>query len=61
MKRFVKNIFSYFGYSITKTKKIKNGMELYEYNDVNGNFDYGKYKSIQTEGNKRKIDNVWVE
>ncbi len=30
------------------------------YRDRNGSFDYNRYKSIQQNGNKAKIDNVWV-
>lgn len=33
---------------------------LYEYKDQTGEFDYDKYKSIQEQGNKIKIDQVWA-
>jgi hypothetical protein len=34
---------------------------LLGYNDPAGNFDYSRYVAIQTEGNKRKIDQVWAD
>lgn len=39
----------------------KIGYVIHSYVDATGNFDYEKYKRIQTEGNKRKIDKVWVQ
>ncbi len=33
---------------------------LYSYEDSHGNFDYERYRRIQEEGNRRKIQNVWV-
>lgn len=33
---------------------------LYSYTDEKGNFDYERYKKIQEEGNKKKLNNVWV-
>ncbi len=48
MKNTIKGIFNYFGFSISRNEKVKNNMELYEYTDSNGKFDYQKYKSIQT-------------
>ncbi len=34
--------------------------ELHNYCTVDGEFDYEKYRNIQIEGNKRKINNIWV-
>ncbi|PZQ45821.1 MAG: hypothetical protein DI551_06290, partial [Micavibrio aeruginosavorus] len=36
------------------------GFALYSYVDEAGNFDYEKYRRIQEDGNKRKIDRVWA-
>jgi hypothetical protein len=35
-------------------------LKVNKYFDKNGNFDYNKYKEIQTAGNKKKIENTWV-
>ena len=35
--------------------------ELHEYRDPSGMFDYEAYRRVQTEGNKRKIDNVFAD
>lgn len=37
-----------------------NGRQLYQYLKEDGSFDYDHYKQVQTAGNKRKIDRVWV-
>lgn len=34
---------------------------LFKYQKADGTFDYEKYRSIQTAGNHRKIDNVWAD
>lgn len=63
LKNTIKKIFKRFGYQAIKIKpsiKKKSGYQLFEYQDSKGQFDYNKYKQIQTEGNKRKINNVWV-
>ncbi|HLG90580.1 MAG TPA: methyltransferase domain-containing protein [Candidatus Saccharimonadales bacterium] len=39
---------------------IDNEFTLYSYVGEDGEFDYERYRSIQEEGNKRKIDKVWV-
>lgn len=35
-------------------------MELHQYLNPDGSFNYQEYKRVQTEGNKRKINQVWV-
>ena len=37
------------------------GVELYTYYRKDGSFDYERYKRVQTEGNKRKLGQVWVQ
>lgn len=34
---------------------------LHQYKDAQGGFDYARYRQIQTEGNRRKIETVWVQ
>lgn len=34
--------------------------EVYPYLTTDGNFDYERYRKIQNQGNKEKIDRVWV-
>jgi hypothetical protein len=34
---------------------------LYTYYRKDGSFDYERYKRVQTEGNKRKLGQVWVQ
>ena len=34
-------------------------MFIYRYEDSDGNFNYEKYKRIQIEGNRRKINSIW--
>ncbi len=36
------------------------GYALFSYVDERGNFDYEKYRKIQEDGNKRKLDRVWA-
>lgn len=37
------------------------GYQLYQYRKSDGSFDYEKYKRVQTAGNRRKIEKVWVQ
>lgn len=39
----------------------ENSYTVFSYNDESGKFDYELYKNIQEAGNKRKIDNSWVQ
>jgi len=51
------------GYVVNKLPENfdhKEGYVLHKYLDKFGNFDYESYIKIQTEGNKRKIDRVFV-
>lgn len=34
---------------------------LHRYKDAKGEFDYARYRQIQTEGNRRKLETVWVQ
>ena len=59
-------ILKIFGYEIRKSvshdKSIDKvlGYEQYQYCKPDGTFDYQKYKQIQLDGNKKKIEKVWV-
>jgi hypothetical protein len=41
-------------------RDISQGFVLYRYVKKDGTFDYDKYRQIQEEGNKAKINNVWA-
>lgn len=68
-KKLLRKFFGLIGYQVIKTnyvnpyivdvrnvKNFKDGYELYKYTKDNGDFDYDKYKSIQTARNHSKID-----
>lgn len=55
IKRNFKKLFSF------SLKETQGGFKLYSYKKSNGEFDYDEYKRVQTEGNKRKINNRWVQ
>lgn len=45
---------------IQKNRREVPGFSLHAYIKKDGSFDYEKYRRIQEDGNKRKIDKVWV-
>jgi hypothetical protein len=63
LKKIVKTILRQFDYEIRRIPKYREelpGFVLYHYLNKDGVFDYEKYSKLQKEGNKRKINNVWV-
>jgi hypothetical protein len=42
-------------------RRYENRVSFYDYTDESGKFDYDLYKSIQQEGNKRKIECNWAD
>ncbi len=59
----LKRVLARLGYDIRlidPDRQQRAGYTLYRYLRKDGSFDYEKYKQIQTEGNKRKADRVWV-
>lgn len=63
MKRLVKTALRRIGYDIRsypKNAEGSPGFVLFRYLNRDGSFDYEKYRTIQVEGNKSKINNVWV-
>lgn len=63
LKRTVRSIFGQFGYEIRRLPKNRTespGVIIHSYLKKDGSFDYDKYRQIQEDGNKRKINNVWV-
>ena len=60
LKKLVRTILMWLGYQVINTRKESSGFVLYPYLRSDGSFDYEKYSQIQKEGNKRKIENVWV-
>ncbi len=62
-KQFVNSILGKAGYQICRLSPDPDrsrGFTLYRYLTKDGAFDYGKYRQIQIEGNKRKIDTIWA-
>lgn len=49
-----------FGVSAQVSPVIDGNYALFSYTKADGSFDYDRYRSIQEEGNKRKLDNVWA-
>jgi len=62
MNKLIRTMAHSLGYEITKLRPVdkRNGFELYQYRKADGTFDYEKYKQVQTAGNRRKIEKVWV-
>ena len=63
LKTIIKGLFARSGYEIRKipvNRDERHGYVLYKYLKKDGSFDYDKYRQTQIEGNKRKIENVWV-
>ena len=62
MKRSVNAILSQIGYEIRRIqiREESPGFVLHRYLNSDGSFDYEKYRKIQEDGNKRKINKVWV-
>lgn len=46
-----------FGYGRTQSGS---GVQVFRYLRQDGSFDYERYKRVQTAGNRKKIDKVWV-
>lgn len=62
MKTLIQQFVRGFGYELKRVNPIKEnaGHQLYQYRRIDDSFDYGSYVKAQTEGNKKKIQNVWV-
>ena len=63
MKKILLLILKRLGYDIKTTDKAiqqKGLYQLYAYTRKDGSFDYDRYKRVQTEGNKKKLDSTWV-
>jgi len=58
MKKIIEKTAKKLGYELVKAEEniVKAGYQLYDYNK-NGTLDYEKYRDIQVQGNKRKINN----
>lgn len=62
-KQKIKWAINKLGYEIKKISTgvtVKNHFQIYEYLNKDGSFDYETYKKVQIQGNKKKIDAVWV-
>ena len=63
LKKWVETILKQIGYeirAIPNNREGPPGFVLYHYLNVDGSFDYEKYRKIQEDGNKSKINKVWV-
>ena len=62
IKSAVKGLLNGFGLEISRYRPVKfeHGIQQYQYLRRDGSFDYELYKYVQTQGNKRKIENTWV-
>ncbi len=62
---FLNKVLNQFGYHLNKMHKTqrqdKGLYTIHSYLNEEGKFDYQKYKKIQQEGNKSKLDLVWVK
>lgn len=59
----INGVLAKYGYEIRKvgsSLQEKPHYTLYQFMRDDGSFDYDKYRQIQTDGNKRKIANVWA-
>ena len=62
-KRAINRLLARFDYKVTRISSLhdtNSGYSLYSYVRDDGSFDYESYQRIQTEGNKRKILEVWA-
>ena len=63
-KKIVKKIFFDLGYDIVpavKNRDNQKGYYLYSYINENGELDLEQYRKVQSEGNKKKLERVWVK
>ena len=63
LRKLVKRMALSQGYlikNVSKNYQPDKGYVLYDYKKPDGTFDYELYKSIQTQGNKEKINKTWV-
>ncbi len=63
VKRMANALLGRLGYEIRRVRSRvegEAGFELYRHRTRDGRFDYEAYKEIQTKGNHRKLDHVWV-
>lgn len=63
LKQLLKKLLKQLGYEIKKKDfqvQENTFYQLYAYTRKDGSFDYNAYKQIQTAGNKRKVEAVWV-
>ena len=62
-KNLIAGVVGRFGYEIKRIPPNRNTRQLfalYKYLNHGGSFDYATYRRVQEEGNKRKLQTVWV-
>lgn len=63
LKKIVKNLLASSNYEIRRIQKNRDknhGFMLHQYLKEDGAFDYEKYRQVQVDGNKQKIQKVWA-
>lgn len=62
IKLLIKEVACRCGYAVVKLPSgyRERGYALYDYTGPDGTFDYARYRQIQIDGNKRKLDRVWA-
>lgn len=62
MKNLINQAAGRLGFVISRKRDTEraHGFELHRYQRADGTFDYERYRAVQTEGNHRKLANVWV-
>lgn len=62
MKNLINQAAGRLGFVISRKRDTERayGFELHRYQRADGTFDYERYRAVQTEGNHRKLANVWV-
>ena len=62
IRKSINNVLRRYGYSVEHYDEVGGlSFGLYQYRDDAGGFDYERYKEVQTAGNVRKIENVFVK
>jgi hypothetical protein len=63
IRNTAKTVLARFGYEVRRRNtsfREERGYRLYSYFKEDGSFDYDRYRATQIEGNKHKIEGVWV-
>lgn len=59
LKRLIKRFLGRFGWEIRR-RGPESTSRLFEYRREDGSFDYDRYRRVQIDGNRNKLDKVWA-